>query len=1144
MKNPIIKDTFREIRKTKGRFLSIFAIVAIGVAFFAGVMGSAPTMKYNADLYFDNYNLMDYRIVSNFGITEEDVDTIRKLEGVEGVFPATSADVLVNVGNSESVVRVHAMDLNHTATDDVNNINQYQIVEGRMPEKSGEIAIEKAHMLMNDLEIGDTLTFRSGDDKELSESFKVDTYTIVGMVNSPYYLSHEKGVSRIGNGSVYLYSVIPEEDFNMEVYTEVYVTVKDAKALNSYSEEYFDFIEPITSALETLGMDRSEMRRDDILSEAQEKLDEGKKEYEEGLATFNREIKEAEQKLEDGKFDLLEGQMTLQSNKDITQLKFDNAQAEIDSGKEQLKTLKEQYEKAEKAYQDNNASAINQRNEAAKKLEEAKVVEAEKKGIADQKKVMLDALDVKKASLDLLVQEKTANDIKLVELNNELSAPGLTPEREVEIRAKIDELNKKNIENLTQQDVLKEDLKNYDTVKSDYDQAKTELDRATASVAGYQATVNTIDQSLSSARQILDALKVQIDAAEKKIAEGEKALAEGKVTAQEEFKKAEEKLAQGKLDLESGQKEFEKQKVEGEEELEEAREELVKAQNEIDQIEDGKWYILDRESHYSYMDYKGAADRMEAIALVFPVFFYLVAALVCLTTMTRMVDEQRSQIGTMKALGYPTKWIAFKYVFYAAFASLSGSLVGLAIGMFVFPGIIYTVWLMMYILPPVQFTLQLPLMVGATIASVVVTTLAAFSACYAELIETPSLLMRPKAPKMGKQILLERISFLWNRFSFTSKVTARNIFRYKKRFFMTVIGISGCTALLVAGYGVKDSISTIVDSQFSTIFKYDGTITLKDDVSETRKGEILDEMILTNEIEDAELVYSANAVAYSGKRTKDVTLTVVSDPQRFSDFVSLHTRVGQKPLSLSSSGVLITERMATDYQIKVGDDLELENEEGIRKFVKVEGIVENYVGHYVYMTSAYYKSTYDLRALNNSIFIQIADNYAHDDSLVAKAVSSIDEIDTMSFYTGIRDNFQGMIQSLNIIVVVLIVSAGALAFVVLYNLTNVNISERLREIATLKVLGFHDKEVNAYVYKENIILTLVGALFGLYLGKLLHLTIMVVVELDNLMFGRTIRPTSYFLAIVITLFFGIVVNRVMSKKLRNIPMVESLKSVE
>lgn len=1161
MKNPILKDTFREIKKTKSRFFSIFAIVAIGVAFFAGIFASAPTMRYNADKYFDDYNLMDYRILSNFGLTEEDIEAIKEIDGIEGVQPAYSVDVLVNDGQSQKVMRVHSLNPNHLDADDKNYINQLIVVEGRLPNKANEIVVEKTQMLENTFEIGDTITFHSGTEEDIEASFCNDTYEIVGIVQTPYYLSFQKGTSSIGSGSVGFFGYVLDENFSLDIYTEVFLTVKGAKAYNSYEDEYFDYLEEITEQLETLGIDRSEIRRAEILDEAMEKYNDGLQEYEDGLNEFNEEIEKAQKKLEDAETELLKGEMTLQNNRDLADLRFSMAEEDLASGKETLQTLREYYQEAEEEYEKENADLIAERAKLQEKLEQAEVVQKEKQNAYDEAKAEYDLLEEKTKALSTLKEEKESLNeeinqitVDLTVLRLRLQATSDEAEKN-EIQKQIDEKQATKttkeerlavVENEIEQfEINNPDLtKALDQASKNKEEKQNELNKANAEVQSYQASIDTLDAALKQSRSLLDKLEAELEKYEKEVVDGEKSLNEAKATAESEFIKAEKELTDGKKEVEEGWLELNKQKEEGEEKLEEAKEELVKAKNEIEQIEDGKWYVLDRNSHYSYVDYKGAAERMDAIAIIFPVFFFTVAALVCLTTMTRMVDEQRTQIGTMKALGYKTYWIAFKYVFYAAFASLTGSLCGLALGLIAFPFIIYTAWNMMYILPAVQFTTHTTLMIVSTCISVCVTTCAAFFACYSELMAAPSSLMRPKAPKQGKKIILEKIDFIWKHLSFTSKVTARNIFRYKKRFFMTVIGISGCTALLVAGFGLKDSINAIVNVQYGEVYHYIGVATIADGTENERIDEIISELEKTQEIQAVMDVHSISSVVSMNSKTIDVTLMVVDDTNEFKEFVDLHNRISQEPLTLSSNSVIITEHMANQLNIKVNDKIEIENEDGIRKEFEVGGIAENYVGHTVYMTSTCYKNGFEYRANNNSLLIAVNPDIEENDSVCAEIITAYDEIEALSFYSSVRDNFKSMIASLDYIVIVLIISAGALAFVVLYNLTNVNISERMREIATLKVLGFNDKEVNDYVYMENIILTFVGSLAGLFLGKLLHLAIMVMVELDNVMFGRVIHIPSYIYSVLITVIFGIIVNQVMKKKLKAIPMVESLKSVE
>ena len=1111
MRSPLLKDTLREIRKTRGRFFSIFGIVAIGVAFFAGVLASAPDMKYTADRYFDDYNLMDYRVVSNFGITEDDVRQLRQVAGVQGVQASYTQDVITRIGSKELVLKVHALDLEHLDPQDPDYINQLVVTSGRLPEKSGECVIEDGKIVVSGMKIGDTIKIESGTSDPLDDSFSRDTFTIVGTVNTPYYLSYEKGTSTIGSGSVDTYVYVPKNDFTMEVYTDVYLTARGAKPYNSYNQDYFDYLEPLSETLTTLGSERAELRRQSIVDEAMMEYTDGQAEYDEALTTFNTEIEKAEKKLQEGKDELLVGQATLTSSKAMAEAQLKQGEAQIEMIQKQIDTLVATYDEKKKEYETTNAQALEQ-----KAALESQITEKQK-NLADKQTELAPAEqelnEQTQKQLDLTTRQVELETKKALNQTDPEKYPALSEEEAAELEKIPGELILVNARITELQGEL-----------AVLTQLETEITTA-------QAQLDLINQGLEVSETVLKTIDEQIVSANAQIEQQRQTLVQAKAEADKQIAEGEAKLKQGQKEVAQGEIDLALNKAEGEAKLEDAREELVLAKNKIEQIEQGKWYILDRQSHYSYMDYKGAADRMAAIAKVFPVFFFLVAALVCLTTMTRMVDEQRSQIGTMKALGYTTGQIAFKYVFYAAFASLTGSLVGLAVGLFAFPAIIYTAWLMMYVLPPVSFTPQLSLMIGSTAASVLVTTLAAFAACYKELIETPALLMRPKAPKLGKKILIERMTFVWKRFSFTSKVTARNLFRYKKRFFMTVLGISGCTALLVAGFGIKDSISRIVNSQFGEIFQYQGIASLQKDLDETEKQQVFDQISSLDMIDDSLDVYQSNAVVYQGNDSTEVTLVVTSDPERFRDFVSLHPRKQpQEELRLKDSGVVITEKMANDMNLHIGDTIELEN--------------ENYLNHYVYMNANAYKETYDLRAQSNAVFLKFNPQIDDAEQRSGQELLKNEKISSLSFYTGIKDNFNNMIRSLNYIVLVLIISAGMLAFVVLYNLTNVNISERLREIATLKVLGFYNKEVNTYVYKENIILTLIGSLLGLGLGKILHLTIMVVVELDNIMFGRVILPQSYVISVLITMLFAVIVNQVMKSKLRAIPMVESLKSVE
>ena len=614
--------------------------------------------------------------------------------------------------------------------------------------------------------------------------------------------------------------------------------------------------------------------------------------------------------------------------------------------------------------------------------------------------------------------------------------------------------------------------------------------------------------------------------------------------AQKEFKKAEEEIAKNEKKLVDSEKELEKAKNEAKDEFKKAENDLKEAEDEIKKIEKPEWYVLNRDKQYSSAEYAGCADSIDALAGIFPVFFVLVAALVALTTMTRMVDEQRINIGTLKALGYTPGMIAKKYIVYAMSASAIGSIIGLIVGYTVFPTIIYNAYAIMYTVPKVELGTDLFITVLSIATSIFVTSFAAFAACRRELIEAPSTLMRPKAPKNGKRILLERVGFIWNKIGFIWKVTLRNIFRYKKRFLMTVLGISGCTALILTGFGVRDSIQMIVDVQFGELNKYSMTASYDSD-EKTEDVEYLKSLISNEKgVKEIGMFHNQNAKVMINNKEKEVTVVIPENKNTFDDFIVLRDRQSHNPIKLDK-GIVISEKAARNLDAKVGDKVKILNENDVSAEAVISGITENYVNHYIYMTNDYYKELFNRNADSNRIYGVLDDSITIDqeDKMASKIIDSTCANGTV-FTTGIKDGFSDTIKSLNYVVLLMIVSAGALAFVVLYNLSNVNISERIREIATIKVLGFYDKEVSAYIYRENVILTFIGAIVGLGLGVILHQFIMVTVEVENMMFGRLINPLSYVAAFVLTIVMGIIVNLVMNKKLKKVEMVESLKSVD
>ena len=902
MKKSVFKDFIREIKGSLGRFFAIMAIVAIGVAFFAGITASSSDMKHSSDSYYDEYNMNDIRILSSIGLTADDMDEISKVDGVKAVYGANTQDVLVNYDGKENVAHVSSIPVGKSSDDD-SYINQLRIKDGRLPENDKECVV-KYEDTRKSMQVGDVITFKSGTEDDISDTFKDSEYTVVGIVYSPCYVSYDLGSSGIGNGHISYCIYVPDDEFKNDYYTEGYAIIDGAKELDTYSDEYKTMMDKYTDDIKGISKDRLDIRKQNIKDEYAKAKEEKREEI---LGTIRQNV---------------------------------------------VDTITKQYE------------------------------------------TYYPGMDV-----------------------SAMIEPYVTPAYE--------------------KAVLQFD---FESVYAEYD------------------------------------------------------------------KMMEETLADS---------------------------------------DDWEWYVLTRESSYSFRDYESSANRMKAIATVFPLFFIIVAGLVCLTTMTRMVDEQRGLIGTYKALGYGKGTIALKYVSYALAASLVGGIIGCIIGLRLFPYIIYDSCNIIYQLPSITYASHALLSVVAVLSLVLVTLIATLYSCYYELSEEPSVLMRPKAPKSGKKILLEH-TFIWKHMSFTRKVTMRNIFLYKKRFFMTVIGIAGCGALITAGFGIKDSVQSIIDNQYGQIIHYDDILVFNNNADTESIKNVADNIAKDEYYKDSLMDYAYTSdVKVSGESDDYSTeITVVSNEQDYKDFVTFRSRKDKSELELTDSGVIITEKLAKDLSVKAGDTILIQDDNNKQVSVNVTGVMEMYINNYIFMTSDYFNQVFGYTPDNNRILGKLTG----DDETVQAAIGdrylTDSSVKSLTFVKANISRFENMIQSLDLVTWVLIISAGMLAFVVLYNLTNVNISERIREIATIKVLGFYDTEVGEYVYRENIILTLIGGVFGLLLGVALHSYIMTTIELDGVMFGTKINISSFLISYGITILFSLLINLIMYPSLKKIPMVESLKSVE
>ena len=1040
-KKALRKDFYMEIRRSMGRFLSIFFIVAIGCAFFSGIRSSEPDMRYSGDAYFDKKNLMDIQVISTMGLTDDDLKAVENVDGIANAEGGYSVDVLCTEG--ENKIGVHVMSM-------LPSMNEVQLEKGRLPEKENECAVDVDYLDEGKLKIGDTITFSSGSDDAVTDTLRTDTFTIVGAVSSPCYISFQRGSTTIGNGSIAAFIVVPEESFSLDVYTEVYAQVDGAKELTAFTDAYDDRVAEVLEQVEKIKEERQKARYDEIMGEAES------------------EITDAEQELAGARQELEDGKAEAEAELADARQQLEDAQDEVDRGWEQVRSSREQIE-----------TSRQQLTDGQEELEQG---EQDLNANIDTLNAQIDALNAAK------------------EQYNALAASGKTDD----------------VTQAAMRTLYEEIQKGEEAVA----QAQAQIEAAKAQLASSQAEIDSGWEQIASGEQELEDAEAELADAEAGIADGWEEYYKGEADAEAEI-------------------------ADGEQQIAEAEEELENARQELQDLEEPEWYVYDRSNLPEYSGYGENADRMRAIGEVFPAIFFLVAALISLTTMTRMVEEERTQIGTLKALGYERHSIAAKYLGYALLATVTGSLLGVLFGEKVFPYIIINAYgIMFQHMNEIRLPYNLLYGAGAAAAALASTLLATVLSCYRELREQAAELMRPPAPKRGQRVLLERVTFIWKRLNFSWKASVRNLVRYKKRLFMTIFGIGGCMALMLVGFGLKDSIFAIVDIQYGEIQLYDGNIILEEDVTEEERTGIKEELEKDRGMAGLTEGRLTQISVGTDKEWYDVYLDVPSDVETFSDFVVLKDRRTDEIYDLDDTGAVLTEKMASELNVKAGDTIMIRDEDKGDLEVKISAVCENYLGHYLYMTPELYEKVFGETAEYNSFFYKTADRTTEEAERIGEEALTLPGALSISYTTDMREQVDNMLGALDLVIAVLIISAGMLAFVVLYNLNNINITERQRELATLKVLGFYNNEISMYVYRENILLTFFGAVFGIILGKILHRFIIVTVEVESVMFGRNIDLSSFIYGFLLTFAFSFLVNAAMYFKLKKINMVESLKSVE
>lgn len=1088
MKSKIVVDTLRKITRAKGRFLALFGIIALSSGFFAGLKVTGPDMKQSAEEYYRDTNLMDLHLLSDIGFHEDTVAMLSAMDGVAQVQAGCSeAAFLPAQGDAETIVKLFGVDFD--AVQQQTAINLPELAEGAYPDAPNECLIEVN--TPDCYQVGDTLTVTIADAE--TSTLKETEFTITGRANWSMFVDFKRGTASIGNGSIDSFLLVPMAAFSQDFYTDMYITLEETQGMDSYSDAYDAVIERYTEQIKANVPAYAAPRIEQVRKEAEEQLADSRKELDDGWTELEDNRAEFLQKIADGEQTLAD------------------ALTEINNGLKQWQDGVAEYEAGQAAYQEAETALAKQ--DAELKVQE-ETVAAALQTLAQERAFLSRVQSVVTGYREVALTVPFSKDIQ------ELIGHAAAYDSELYSLSK-------NLTAYFQAAVGSPD--------------KTRMEAAIGYYIGNcQADLTNKNAEAERNQQALEAARATITAAYRQLAKEKTRLTDAK----SELDSAKQALDDAQAEYDSGTAELATQKAEGEQKLADAEQELrdgeaeyADAEAEIEKFgEDTKWYVFGRAENPGWSSYALDTERVDAIAAVFPLFFILVAALVCLTTMTRMVEEQRTEIGTYRALGYGTAAISLQYLLYAAIACVTGVAFGTVIGYQVFPRVIFLCYQLMYRFPYINCPYRWDYAIGCLVVALLCTGITAMIACHAALREAPSQLMRPKPPKKGKRLFIERWKWLSSKLSFHQKVTLRNFFRYRSRVLMTVIGISGCTALLLTGFGLYHAVAAIVDLQFEEVFRYDALIAVSEDTEEQAK---LSESLKQDESVTAyQYGLIKSATLYGEHGTVEANLAVPSQPASFTEYVLLRDRKTHAAYTLTDDGVIINEKLAKLLSLSVGDTLQ-PAESAVA--VTVSAITENYAGNYIYCTPAVYESMFGAYE-PNVIYVNEAEGT--DEAALAERILTEDAALTVNLSSTSGDSFRELVGTLSYIVILVVVCSGLLALVVLYHLSNINITERMRELATLKVLGFYRSEVASYVARENLLSTVLGTGFGLILGIFLCRFVVQTAEVDVVMFCPDIPAYCFVIAAALTLLFALLVNVLLRPKLAAIDMAASMKAIE
>lgn len=1208
------KDIIKTIVKGMKRFMALAIIAALGVCMMSGLKAACDDLRITADDFYDQQNLFDIMVVSTMGLTDEDVEVLSKIEGIEAVEGAYSETVYTSVNGQTKQATVNVLSQK--------DINVPYILEGEMPLRSDEIVVTQKFMMESGKNLGDKIVIEEDMDEEDEEAtedeeetestdeeenqfdlelekeyeskdedesededldieveedeeepnFLLTEYTIVGVVVDVADINSQEGAVafRANNTTDYTFFVRPDA-VSHDIFTAVYITLKGTDDLRCYTDEYESSVDEIVSILEEeIKADREQARYDEVTGEAFDKVDDAESEMNDKLADAEKDILDAKQEIEDGWSELLDGKHELADGENKlaeAERKLQKAQRELEKAERELAAAEKELEdgwdelEAGEALLEEGEKSLEEAettlNESEKTLNETESqlpdrFESTRKLLNSQlNSVKLDIIEVEN-EIEKLEDEIESLKAEQAELEAKEAAGTITAIERIrllEVRADLTEkettldLRKQELANLNDQlEAYTETLDDLNQQEEDaYEQiaeGRKEIADGRKEIEDGKAELEKNKQELADGRKELEDAQKEFDDAKQEVKDGWDELEDG----WDELEDAYVEWLDGKAELEEGQAEFEdgKQKYEdGVKEFldrkEEALDKIADARQEIADLKMTSWYISTRTALTGYTNVKTDAQCIESIGNAFPILFLTVAILISLTTISRMVEEDRGLIGTYKALGFSDREVRRKYVIYALLACVVGGLLGLFLGFVVLPEIIFTVFGVMYQFTEYSLAFNWLYGIGGILLFMIAIVGSAVISCSAELSHMPAMLMRPKAPKNGSRVLLERVTPVWSRLSFLNKVTARNMFRYKKRLFMTLFGIAGCTSILLAGFTIKDTVTRLMPMQYEVTYNFDVMIVSDDN---EKMMEYLDDNRIRAYLNP--MISNVKVINEDG-REESVQIVVVSNEESLRGYINLIDRDGNK-VALEDDMVLSTINIAEVQGYDEGDTITLQSMDLETAEVEISHIVMNYLGNTIYMTENTYNDLFgDFEA--NAAYVMLNKGMGSHEEY-AKALAQKDGILSAISIEGFLSNFDSVFRIINLVVTIVITLAAALAFVVLFTLSTTNISERERELATIKVLGFFDREVHLYVNKETLILTSLGIVLGMPLGKAFGIWLMSILKMPSIYFADYLAPVSYLYAAVIAIIFAFVVNKITDKSLDKIDPVEALKSIE